>query len=109
MTEEKLTYKDVMEYKSLFTMAPSFILSAMVRRNTNLVVKFKSQVTSYLIKLTPDQKKKLLLILNSDIDYLQQLMKIAYSRTKKSQFKILANPKNKEFIKMNLSELKKLV
>jgi hypothetical protein len=33
----------------------------------------------------------------------------AYKKSKKKQYKLLGNPKNKDFIKMNLDELKKLL
>jgi hypothetical protein len=36
-------------------------------------------------------------------------MNEAYIKTNKKQFKILADPKNKEFIKLNLAELEKLL
>jgi len=109
MSEEKLTYEDVRAYEKLFTMTPSFILSTMIRRNTNLVEKFKSQVVKFIGNLNEKQEKQLDLILNSDIDNLQVLMMEAYKKSKKKQYKLLGNPKNKDFIKMNLDELKKLL
>jgi len=109
MSEEKLTYEDVRAYEKLFTMAPSFILSTMIRRNTNLVEKFKSQVVKFIGNLNEKQEIQLDLILNSDIDDLQVLMMEAYKKSKKKQYKLLGNPKNKDFIKMNLDELKKLL
>lgn len=109
MSEEKLTYEDVRAYEKLFTMTPSFILSTMIRRNTNLVEKFKSQVVKFIGNLNEKQEKQLDLILNSDIDDLQVLMMEAYKKSKKKQYKLLGNPKNKDFIKMNLDELKKLL
>ena len=109
MSEEKLTYEDIKAYEKLFTMTPSFILSTMIKRNTNLVLKFKSQVVKFINGLNEKQEKQLELIFNSDIDNLQALMMEAYKKSKKKQYKLLANPKNKDFIKMNLDELKKLV
>jgi hypothetical protein len=81
----------------------------MIRRNTNLVEKFKSQVVKFIGNLNEKQEKQLDLILNSDIDDLQVLMMEAYKKSKKKQYKLLGNPKNKDFIKMNLDELKKLL
>ena len=82
---DKITYDDVIEYTHLFTMVPSFVLEMI------------------------DQKNKLDIILNSDIDELQFVMDEAYRKTGKKQFKILANPKYKDFIQHNLSEIKKLI
>lgn len=109
MSEEKLTYEDIKAYEKLFTMTPSFILSTMIRRNTNLVEKFKSQIVKFINGLDEKQEKQLELIINSDIDDLQLLMMEAYKKSKKKQYKLLANPKNKDFIRMNLDELKKLL
>lgn len=109
MSEEKLTYEDIKAYEKLFTMAPSFILSTMIRRNTNLIEKFKLQIVKFLNGLDEKQEKQLELIINSDIDDLQLLMMEAYKKSKKKQYKLLANPKSKDFIRMNLDELKKLL
>ena len=64
MAEDKITFEDVKEYEGLFSIAPSFLLEGMIRRNSNLVLKFKGPVKSYLNKLTPDQRHKLSLILD---------------------------------------------
>lgn len=53
MAEDKITFEDVEEYEGLFSIAPSFLLEGMIRRNSNLVLKFKGPVKSYLNKLTP--------------------------------------------------------
>ena len=104
-----ISYDDVMEYNHLFTMAPSFILKMMANTNSNLVLKFKSTIQYYMDGLTDEQKSKLNVILSSDIDDLQQIMDESYRKTNKEQYKILANPNNKEFIEKNLSELRKMI
>jgi hypothetical protein len=81
----------------------------MIRRNSNLVLKFKGPVKSYLNKLTPDQRHKLSLILDSEISDLQEIMAESYQKTHKKQFKLLASPQATPFIEKNLVELKKLV
>lgn len=109
MSDEKLTYEDIKAHEKLFTMAPSFILSAMIKRNTNLVEKFKPQIMKFLKNLSQKERGQLDLILKSDVHDLQLLMLDAYKKSKKKQYKILANPKNKNYIKMNLDELKKII
>ncbi len=109
MTEDKITFEDVEEYEGLFSIAPSFLLEGMIRRNSNLVLKFKGPVKSYLNKLTPDQRHKLSLILDSEISDLQEIMAESYQKTHKKQFKLLASPQATPFIEKNLVELKKLV
>lgn len=109
MSDETLTYEDIKAYESLFIKTPSFVLSAMVKRKTNLISKFDSQIKSRLFRLNDSQRAKLDIILNSDVNDLQKLLAIAYENSKKKQYKILADPKNKEFIRLNLEELKKIV
>lgn len=109
MSDQKLTYADVKPYEKLFTMAPSFVLGVMIKKNTNLVEKFKPQVVKFMSNLNDKQKAQLELVFNSDVEDLQLVMKDAYKKTKKKQYKLLADPKNKNFIKKNINELKKIV
>ena len=109
MENEKITYRDVHEYETLFTLAPSFLLEGFARRNTNLVSKFRSIIQSYMNNLTEIQKAKLDIILKCDIDELQSIMKEAYVRTGIKQYQILANPNYKGFIKDNLDEIRLMI
>ena len=109
MAEDKITFEDVKEYEGLFLIAPSFIMEGMIRRNSNLVSKFKGPIKSYLNNLTPEQRHKLALILESEIRELQDIMDESYRKTHKRQFKLLASPKATPFIEKNLAELRKLV
>ena len=106
---EKITIKDVEEYAHLFSLAPSFILERMAKKNSNIVHKFKSRVESFLTRLSPNQRNKLDIVLNSDIDELQAVMSEAYSKSNKKQYKILANPKYKPFVESNLDEVRKMI
>ena len=109
MDNEKITYRDVEEYGKFFTITPPFLLERFAKKNKNIILKFKSAAESYLAKLNDSQKSKLDIVLNSDINELQSLMDEAYKHTGIKQFKILANPKYKEFIEINLKELDKMV
>ena len=109
MSEDKITYSDVREYETLFTLAPTFLLERFARKNTNLVSKFESIIQGYLDNLTSDQKHKLDIILNSDVDDLQNIMNESYSKNGKKQFIILANPKYKQFIVDNLESIRKMI
>ena len=106
--DDKISYEDIKEYQHLFTLAPSFLLERMARKNSNLVNKFGPTINSHLSSLNDAQRKKLEIILNSEIAVLQEVMADAFRKTKIKQFKILANPKYKEFIELNLAELKKM-
>lgn len=107
MTEKKITYEDLKPYEFLFTKAPSFILKSMIRKNSNLVSKFEPTIKSTLKKLNDTEKENLYVILDADINELQLVMKEAYKKTHKKQFKLLSQSNAKEFIKLNLAEIKK--
>lgn len=109
MSENKLTYEDIKEFENLFTLAPPLILKGFARKKTNFVSKFKSKVEEFLNDLTDEELNKLDIILNTDTDELQSLMADAYNQSGKKQYKILADPKNKEFIEINLDELREMV
>ncbi len=109
MSEDKITLDDVMMYESLFTIAPSILLGTMIRRKANLVKRFSSQIEHYLANLDNEQKYKLDLILNSEVEDLQEVLAQAYRKTHKKQFKQLSDPKAREFIVLNLSYLKKIL
>ena len=106
---DKISYEDIKPYEELFTATPAFLLERFAKRNTNFVLKFKSKVVSFLDGLNDDQKKKLDIVLNSDTDELQAVMADAYEKTNIKQYKILANPKYKEFIQININEIKNMI
>lgn len=105
----EITCDDVLEYQDLFKLAPPFLLKRMAKKNSNLVKKFQPKVQSYIDDLDDNRREKLNVLLNSDIDDIQSLMDEAYAKTNKKQFKILADPKNKEFIQINLGQLREMV
>ena len=107
--DDKITYDDVKEYESIFKMAPSFLLVRFARKNTNFVSKFQSQIQSHLNSLNQDQMNKLDLILRTDVLTLQHIMHEAYLKSKIKQYKILANPKYRQFVESNLAELRKMI
>lgn len=109
MSEEKITYEDVEEFEKLFKLVPSFLLERFAKKNTNMVLKFESKVDVFLNNMDEYHKNKFNIVLNTDVDELQAIMKDAHSRTGIKQYKILANPKYKQFLEVNLNELRKKV
>jgi hypothetical protein len=109
MSEDEITYRDVREYESLFTLTPSFLLERFAKKNANLALKYESVIRGHLSKMNGEQKRKLDIILNSETDHLQKIMAKAYEISKKKQYKILANPEYSQFIEDNLSEIRKMV
>ena len=109
MSEEKITYEDVEEFEKIFKLVPSFLLERYAKKNTNIILKFESKVKSFLDDLNDNDKRRLNIVLNSDIDELQSVMADAYSRTNIKQYKILANPKYKPFVEVNLNEISRMI
>ena len=109
MTEDKITYEDIQKYEFVLSKVPSLLLGTMIRRNSNLVSKFESQIISKLNNLNEVQEKQLNIILNSEVSEIQELLKVAYEKSGKKQYKQLSDPKATKFIEDNLSELKKIV
>lgn len=105
----EITYNDVVEYQHFFKLVPPFLLERMAKKNSNLVKKFESKVKSYLANLSDNQQRKLDIMLASNVDDLQAVMGEAYEKTNKKQYKILANPSYKEFIELNLDEIRKML
>ena len=109
MSGDKITYRDFREYQSLFKLAPAFLLERFARKNKNIVMKFRPQILAHLSNLDELQRKKLDLILRTEVAELQAIMKEAYLNTKVNQYKVLSNPKYRQFIEINLRELEKLL
>ena len=106
---DKLTCDDVMRYEHLASKVPAFLLGRMAKRNSNLVGKFESQIKPRLANMNDHHRHTLDVILNSDVSELQSVMSEVFEKTDKKQFKILADPKNAEFIESNLDEIRKLL
>ena len=107
--DDKITYDDIKEYEKFFTLAPPILLKRFARKNTNLVSKFRPQIEKHLKNLNEDEKDKLEHVLNAETDELQNMMDDAYKKSGIKQYKILADPKNKEFIENNIKEIEKLI
>lgn len=107
--EEKITCDDVLEYQHFLKLVPPFLLGRMAKKNSNLVSKFESKVHSYLANLNENQRKKLHIVLNSDVSDLQEVLGEAYRKTNKKHYKILSDTSNREFIEINIAELRKMV
>ena len=109
MSEDKITYDEIQKYEFVLTKVPSLLLGTMIRRNSNLVSKFESQIISKLNNLNEVQEKQLDIILNSEVSEIQERLKDAYKKSGKRQYKQLSDPKATKFIEDNLAELKKIV
>ena len=109
MSERKITYEEIEKYEFVFAKVPSLLLGTMIRRNSDVVSKFKPQIVSKLNNLNEVQQEQLDTILNTEVSTLQELLKEAYEHSGKKQYKQLSDPKAAPFLEKNLSELKKIV
>ena len=109
MSEDKITYEDIQRYEFVLGKVPSLLLGTMIRRNSNMVSKFESTIVSRLDTLDETQKKHFDIIINSDVSEIQALLREAYEKSGKKQYKQLSDPKAAKFIESNMAELKKIV
>ncbi len=107
--DEKITLDDIEQYQHLINKVPAFLLGRMAKKNSSIVKKFQSRVKSYIDKLGDSERKKLDILLNSDVDDLQDVLNEAYQKSGKKQYKILADPSNRQFIESNIEDLKKII
>ena len=76
--DDEITYRDVLEYQNLFMLVPSFVMERMAKRNSNLVLKFKSTIESHMASLNDEQKNKLKIntkVMNLNIVKMEKLLK----------------------------------
>ncbi len=104
-----ITENDVIETMGLFTKVPAILLRGWVSKNSNLVKSFSNQIESYKNKLSPRDMARAEKVMEMPVEELQEILKKAYDRTGKKQLKILADPKAKEFIVLNLQEARKVL
>ncbi len=109
MSEDKITYEDIQRYEFVLAKVPSLLLGTMIRRNSNLISKFESQIVPRLKSLNETQRKHMDIVLNSEVSEIQELLREAYEKSGKKQYKQLSEEKAAKFIESNLSELKKIV
>ncbi len=105
----KITDEDVIEYLSLFTSIPSFLLGRWARSGTNLASRFCSRIVSEYGKLSDHDRRRVRAVLEMDVDEIQEVLRRAHERTGKKQLMILSDPSSREFIERNLAEIRSLI
>lgn len=109
MEKRKLTYEDIKPYEGFVSKIPTLILKRLIRKNSNFVLKFESIILSHINNLNLNQKEQLNIILEADINELQELSQESYEKSGIKAFKLIADPNCKDFLELNLNELKKLI
>lgn len=103
--EVEINKKDIMGVMHVFTRVPPLMLKMVVKGNKNVVRSFESQIKDYYGKLTHEEIVKIEKVMETPVPQLQGILNEVYIETGQKQLKILADPKAKDFIKMNLREL----
>jgi len=99
--EVEINKKDIMGVMHVFTRVPPIMLKMVVKGNKNVVRSFESQIKDYYGKLTHEEIVKIEKVMETPVPQLQGILNDVYIETGQ----ILADPKAKDFIKMNLREL----
>jgi hypothetical protein len=107
--EIKITEDDVIDALDLFTRVPSIILRRWVSKESNIVKSFHGQLESYKNRLSDQDMVRVEMVMEMPVDEMQAILKRAYNRTGKKQLKILADPKAKPFIILNMEEGRKIL
>lgn len=105
----EITVDDVMEFQGIFSLMPAFVFEGVAKKKKNLIKKFEPKIRSYLDSASEEDLNKIRKVVNADIDELQVTMGEAYKKTNDKHFKILADPKYKEFVELNFNELKMMM
>ena len=71
---DKLTCDDVLRCEHLASKVPEFLLGRMAKRNSNLILKFESQIKPRIGNLDDNHKHLLNVVLNSDVSELQSVI-----------------------------------
>lgn len=88
---------------------PPFVVNKYISLNINAVNEFDDKIKVYKKVLSEEDLFKIKKIVDTPVDKLQKILYQLYQVTDMEQFKILSEPDAKEFITMNLQELKKIL
>lgn len=66
--EDKITLNDVEQYQHFLNKIPAFLLRIMAKRNSSIVKKFESRIKSHIVNLSDSERKKLDVLLNTDME-----------------------------------------
>ncbi|GEM_PF-615428 len=105
----KITEDDVIESLELFTRVPSFILRRWARGRTNLASRFRSQIIEGYSQLSESDRERVRAVLQMDVSDIQNILEAAHLKTGKRQLGILADPSSRNFIEINLGEIRNIL
>lgn len=105
----KISEKDVLDIMDIFTKVPVMLLKGAIKSNMNVVKTFQDQVESYKNDLNPEEMDKIKYLTEMPVSEIQEILNNVYKRTGKEQLRVLADPDSKDFISLNLNELRKIL
>ncbi len=101
--------KDIAGLLKLLERFPPFLVNLYVSKNINAIEEFKIPIKEHTTQLTDEDLLKIRKIVEMPAPELQSLLNDIYLITNLEQIKILAEPKAKPLIELNLEELKKIL
>ncbi|MGZ7117914.1 MAG: hypothetical protein ACXVHS_10815 [Methanobacterium sp.] len=88
---------------------PPFLVNSYISKDINAVKEFKDPIKEHTAQLTDKDIFKIRKILEIPVSDLQDLLNELYLITNLEQLRILAEPRARPFIELNLEELKKIL
>lgn len=101
--------KDISKILKSVQRIPPFVVNKYVSLNINLAEELEEQISDYKDKLTDDDLLKIRKIIETPVEELQTILNELYLETNIEQFKIMADPKAKPLIDLNVRELRRIL
>lgn len=105
----KVKEKDVDQLLRKVKRVPPFLINSYISKDINAITEFESQIKDYKNQISADNLENIRKVMEIPISEFQNILNEFYMKTGMEQFKILANPDAKDFLTMNLQELKKIL
>lgn len=100
--------KDIWNILNTIEQFPPFVANKYVSLNINAVEEFEDKIEDYKNKLSEEDLFKIRKIIETPVEELQDVLNELYLETNMEQFKIMADPKAKPFIDLNVRELRRI-
>lgn len=101
--------EDIAGLLRLLERFPPFVVNSYIETNINVVKEFELPIKEQISKLKNEDLKKINIIMGMPTIKIQELLNDLYLITNLEQFKILAEPRAKPLIELNMIELEKIL
>lgn len=101
--------KDIWKILNTIEQLPPYVVDKYVSLDINAVDEFEDQIKDYKNKLGEEDLLKIKKIIDTPVKELQDVLNELYQETNMEQFKIMADPKAKPLIDLNVRELRRVL